>query len=205
MRSPRSTGGVRINKHGVISLPTISSTRLQWRRSSCRTRRRAVDGVGLLGDFVGVIRSWRVARGVGPTGWLLGLCALACGCRPADEPLVPVAGRITLGGKPVSEGSISFRPDTAKENKSLHHPTGSIDAQGRYRLYIREREGAPAGWYKVIVFVNEPIADERGRVHPGMPKSLIDSRYNRPNDTPLAVEVKLGAAPGSYDFDVEPP
>jgi hypothetical protein len=140
-----------------------------------------------------------------PLGWVLGMVALVAGCRQAGEPLVPVAGRVTLKGKPVSEGSISFRPDANKENISLHHPTGRIERDGTYRLYIREREGAPAGWYKVVVFVNEPIVDQQGRTHPGMPKTLIDRRYNHPDATPLAVEVKPDAAPGSYDFEVKPP
>lgn len=143
------------------------------------------------------------ACSIWPTSWLVGLCALAGGCRDAGEPLVPVAGRVTLRGKPATEGSISFRPDVNKANASLHHPTGRIESDGTYRLYIRERAGAPAGWYKVVVFVNEPIVDERGRAHPGMPQSLIDRRYNRPSDTPLAVEVKADAPPGSYDFDLK--
>jgi len=154
--------------------------------------------------IAGVVHRVQAVRSLWPMSWFVGALALACGCQPAGEPLVPVAGRITLRGKPVSEGSISFRPDANLANASLHHPTGRIEPDGSYRLYIREREGAPAGWYKVIVFVNEPIVDEQGRAHPGMPKSLIDRRYNRPGDTPLAVEVKPEAPQGSYDFDLKP-
>jgi hypothetical protein len=169
-------------------------------RFAASWNRRLAD----FGGIAGVVRFVQTVRGLGSLGWFVGALALACGCQPADEPLVPVAGRVTIKGKPVAEGSISFRPDTNKANASLHHPTGRIQPDGTYRLYIREREGAPAGWYKVVVFVNEPIVDERGRTHPGMPKSRIDRRYNRPNDTPLAAEVKLDAPAGSYDFDLKP-
>jgi hypothetical protein len=169
-------------------------------RFAASWNRRLAD----VGGIAGVMLSLRTVRGLGPLSWFVGALALACGCQPAGEPLVPVAGRVTLRGKPVTEGSISFRPDTNKANASLHHPTGRIEPDGTYRLYIREREGAPAGWYQVVVFVNEPVVDERGRTHPGMPKSLIDRRYNRPSDTPLAAEVSPDAPAGSYDFDLKP-
>ncbi|MDX1944742.1 MAG: hypothetical protein SFU86_04985 [Pirellulaceae bacterium] len=126
---------------------------------------------------------------------------LLAGC--SREPsYVPVSGTITEAQRPLGGGTVSLRPDVEKGNKLFHHPTGMIDPQGRYTLFTNEREGAPAGWYKVVVFSNERT-EEKGKSHPGMPKSLISTRYNQVQTTPLAVEVKPDAPPGSYDFDLQ--
>lgn len=132
------------------------------------------------------------------------LAAALVGCRRGGELLIPVQGRVTLQGKPLAAGAISFRPDVQQANGSLHQPTGRIDADGKYRLFVGRREGAPPGHYKVVVFANEPTEENSQHVHPGMPKSLIDRRYNAPQTTPLAAEVKPGAASASFDFDLEP-
>ncbi len=126
------------------------------------------------------------------------------GCDRGGEVLVPVQGNITLRRGPITEGAVSFRPDGEKGNHSLHHPTGHVDAQGNYRLYTRSREGAPPGWYKVVVFVNEPTPDDPAAVHPGMPKTIIHRRYNQPETTPLSVEVKPDADPAAYNFTLDP-
>lgn len=116
-----------------------------------------------------------------------------------SERLIPVSGQLTEAGQPLTRGTISFRPDVDQGNKSLDHPTGEIDSAGRYTLFTAGREGAPAGWYQVVVFCNEPVVI-RGKAHPGMPKSLIHERYTKLQTTPLAVEVQAEASPGTYDF-----
>jgi hypothetical protein len=133
----------------------------------------------------------------------LGVGAIVAGCE-RNEELIPVAGNVTLRGRPLTEGVVSFRPDAVQGNTSLHHPTGSIDRQGNYRLSVGKREGAPAGWYKVIVIANEPTPDDPKQVHPGMPKLIIDRRYTWPDSTPLKAEVRPDAPAGSFDFAVEP-
>jgi hypothetical protein len=130
---------------------------------------------------------------------LLLVLVLGCG---SSEALVPVAAHVMHGGKPLTTGTVSYRPDAAKGNKSLHHPTGTIDDQGNYRLHTSGSEGAPPGWYKVVVFANEK-QDDAKKAHPGMPKSIIPARYNEDKTTPLSVEVKADAAAGSYDLKLE--
>lgn len=134
---------------------------------------------------------------------LVGTCfaLVLAGCS-SEEALLPVSGVISEAKKSLAGGTVTLRPDLEKGNKSHHHPTGIIDKQGRYTLFTVEQEGAPAGWYKVVVFSNEPV-EIQGKAHPGMPKSLINTRYNQPQSTPLAVEVKHDAPPGAYDFDLQ--
>jgi hypothetical protein len=54
----------------------------------------------------------------------------------------------------------------------------------------------------VVVFASSQ-ADEKGYAHPGMPKSIIDLRYNDPAKTPLAMEVKADQPAGAYDLRLE--
>jgi len=131
-----------------------------------------------------------------PAG-LLGLAFLA-GCTQQANPFVPVEGKATVNGVPLAIGHISFRPDTAKGNGTLHHPTGSFNAEGKYVLTTGGEKGAPPGWYKVLVFADENQA--AGVVHPHMPKWAIAEKYTREETTDLHVEVKPQAAAGAYDL-----
>jgi hypothetical protein len=137
-------------------------------------------------------------------------CFVAClaaaglmGCSGGEE-LIAVQGIVTMRGRPLTEGSVSFRPDASQGNASLHHPTGGIDGEGKYRLWAGRSEGAPPGWYKVVVIANEPEKQQPNMVHPGMPKPIVDRRYWSPETTPLCIEVRRDAPPGSYDLQVEP-
>ena len=146
-------------------------------------------------------RSWSLYRTSPCFAFALCLCTLFAGCHSNGELLIPVEGVVTLDGQPLTSGAISFRP--TQGNLTLHHPTGSIEPNGRFQLYVGSRAGAPPGFYKVVIFANEEQADERG-VHPGMPKTLIDRRYNAPQTTPLSAEIAPQMQSASFDFDLEP-
>lgn len=144
---------------------------------------------------------WRAGRDLTR---LLSLLALAVGgCWGGEDArLIPVAGTVTYAGRPLTTGTVSFRPDAARGNHSLHHPTGAIDAQGRYELFTAGKPGAPPGAYKIVVFASEQVRPTAS-VHPGLPKSLIPPRYNDPADTPLTIEVLANSADGAYDLRLE--
>jgi hypothetical protein len=133
--------------------------------------------------------------------WAIWLASLA-GCWSPSSDLVPVSGEVTLSGKPLTTGTVSLRPDSARGNTSQHQPTGRIDPQGRYTIYTTEQSGAPPGWYKVVVFASSQT-DNQGKAHPGMPQSIIDVRYNDPTKTPLAIEVKAGQPAAAYALKLE--
>ena len=61
---------------------------------------------------------------------VLGILAAACGCAQPGEEFVPVAGRVTVNGKPLTVGSVSFRPDPAHTARydALHRRYRQLDA-----------------------------------------------------------------------------
>src|SRR6516164_4282354 len=93
-------------------------------------------------------------------GWLrwailcaLGLTALA-GCGGVRR--APVAGTVTLDGKPLDGAVITFSPDAAKGNTASISCSGLVK-EGRYELQTTgttradSGSGAPPGWYKVTL------------------------------------------------------
>jgi hypothetical protein len=125
------------------------------------------------------------------------LCALVSvvtGCEKSEK-FVPVVGRVTVNGRALTTGSVSFRPDPGRGNASMHQPTGSIDGEGNYQLFVTGgRAGAPPGWYKVVVTAYDDPS-------PGKPlKSFTDMKYADEKTTPLRVEVIENAPAGQYDL-----
>ena len=117
-----------------------------------------------------------------------------CGREDGDK-LALVTGKLTVDGKPLTSGSVSFRPDASKGNNSQHQPNGAIDPKGNFELTVPPaRKGAPLGWYKVVITaLDDPW--------PGKPlKSFIDLKYSDERTTPLTVEVIPKPESGRYDF-----
>jgi hypothetical protein len=87
---------------------------------------------------------------------LLGLCALVTAWSLLRrETLVPVAGQVTVDGKPVIAGTILFSPNKAKGNTHPLSIRGEIK-DGVYIFLSRGkdgvvRSGVPPGWYRVTV------------------------------------------------------
>ena len=120
----------------------------------------------------------------------------AGGCSHESDGFVPVAGKVTVEGQPIRTGSVTFRPDASKGNKTLHHPTGNIDAAGNYVLYTINKPGAPPGAYRVMVF-----ADGNPNPRPGVPPQwLHHEKYTTESSTDLRMEVVENAPAGTYDL-----
>lgn len=126
------------------------------------------------------------------------LFALGCHRQP-QEVFYPVRGKITLDGKPLPRGSVTLRPETQEAG---HQPTGMIEPAGEYVVYTNRRAGAPPGSYKVVVFATEAAASAGGAAHPGLPLSLVPVRYNRPEETPLRLDVVAKPAAGVYNLEL---
>jgi hypothetical protein len=124
--------------------------------------------------------------------WACALLTLA-GC--GGPTLVPVSGKVTLDGKPLSHCGVSFHADTSKGNKGSLSSIGRLNAQGQYTLRtfgVKVSEGgtgAPVGWYKVTL-----------RIGPGDPEPKVNPNYFDPNKTPLSLEVVADPAPDAYDL-----
>lgn len=123
--------------------------------------------------------------------------AIGCGTAADSPPLIPVAGKITFDGQPATEGAVTFRDEVAGK----FQPSGGINPDGTFKLMSGPSEGAPAGHYRVVVFVRKTPRTPSGEMA-GLPKVIVNPKFTDPLRTPLQVEVKEGAPPGHYDFSV---
>jgi hypothetical protein len=144
---------------------------------------------------------------------LLGLAALTgCGGGAAGK-VVPVTGKITLDGEPLTAGTITFEPDDSKGNKSKSPAGGMVDASGNYKLFTSGKEGAVVGWYKVGV---SPVGMQMGGMAP-LPESgkltdpnknvgpsggAVNKKYQLPATSGLSIEVVEKPEAGAYDLKV---
>lgn len=133
-----------------------------------------------------------VTRAISPV--LFTVVAVAgCG-QEAGPTLIAVAGKVTIDGQPATSGGVSYR-DVAT---GMIQPGASIEADGTYSLVHNRQQGAPAGRYRVVVFVNE-------KPKPGvdaLPGVIVNKKYTSPNSTPIEVEVVEEAPAGHYDLAV---
>ncbi len=133
---------------------------------------------------------------------VLGFCALPAGCGKGDGlELYPVSGTVLLDGKPltnVAQGGVSFYGDAAKGNKTMHIPTGMIDAQGKFELITGGEKGALLGSYKVLVNAFENTMEEG----PVQPRLILNPKYYDMTKTDLSIEVVAKPKLGQYDLHV---
>jgi hypothetical protein len=139
----------------------------------------------------------------------LPLLLLGCGDTSGVGPTYPVSGKITFNGEPLNaeNTSVLFKPDSARGNTSPFEPAGTVDKDGSYALVTKGKEGAPPGWYKVVV-----TAFDGSPKHPGGPthakravaRSLLPARYGQAQTTTLSVEVVANPARGAYDLKLTP-
>lgn len=135
---------------------------------------------------------------------LLTIPALGCGDASDVGRTFPVSGKITFDNEPLTAKTtiVLFKPDASKGNTSTFEPSGTVDAEGNYKLATQGKNGAPPGWYQVVVTAREDAAP----VHPQNPKhrpvakSLLPAKYGQPKTSGLAIEVVETPAPGAYDL-----
>jgi hypothetical protein len=152
--------------------------------------------------------------GAGRLATLLGLCAFLAlaGCGKGDLKLVPVEGTVTVGGKSLTTGVVTFWSEGEPEGSKKVAPIGNIGPDGSYKMTTNGKDGAPVGRYKVTVSTMMPpgsdvpdITGGGGKKPPPMETSSvkIDSRYISLKTTPLKVEVSENPSSGAYDLKLE--
>ena len=146
--------------------------------------------------------------------WLLGLLAMAClfpACGHRPLPLAYVSGRVTVDGRPVEQGRITFLPVDGRRPA-----TAPLGSDGRYALgTFNARDGAAVGDHAVVIDARAAdgprptsLADELARptAGTGVVTWIVPEPYAAAGTTPLRTTVTAGR--NVLDFDVpisEPP
>jgi hypothetical protein len=124
----------------------------------------------------------------------LGIVALGCGPTENLPPMLPVKGKATLDGAPLTSGQVSLYPETIDPAVKIPPSSGSIDSNGNFEIFTGGKSGAPAGKYKVGV-TPLMVPTQGGGAPPSLPQ-----KYMNDKDTPLKIEVVEG---GKYDLVLE--
>jgi hypothetical protein len=114
------------------------------------------------------------------------------GCdSPGTAPTVPAEGTLLYNGQPAREARVIFTP------KSGRPASGNTDDQGRFVLSTFEsNDGAVAGVHTVTV------SDLKRNWNQDPSKSRFPTPYERPDTTPLKVEIKPDAD-NSFTLDMK--
>jgi hypothetical protein len=131
--------------------------------------------------------------------WLVGLVCLgaACGCGPSVK-LVPVSGKVSVDGQPLTAGQVSLVPQTeSKDQKTAGLSAGTIDSSGNYKIMTNGKDGAPLGKYKVVV-APSMMPSEAGKI-----RMDFNSRYSDPKNTDLQYEVVANPSATQYDLSLK--
>jgi hypothetical protein len=134
---------------------------------------------------------------IGLRFWILsvlagcGLLATA-GCS-RQRPIVPVAGKVTLNGVPVSGGQVLLAADPSNDPPIKVIPEGTTGPDGSYELSTAGRKGAPVGLYRAVVMGGESPS-KKG------PSGGVPTVYMLPDKSPLKLDVVANPEPGAYDL-----
>jgi hypothetical protein len=119
--------------------------------------------------------------------WWPGLLLLAAGCGsdPAQPELVPVCGKVSFHGRPLTGGTIVFAPDPVRGGRG---PLGiaTIGNDGRYVLRSDGKPGIVPGWHRITICGATPLTGSGDATLPG--------RYTDPEHSGLSREVLAGKA-----------
>lgn len=128
------------------------------------------------------------------------LAGSACGCGAKDDhpATVPVQGKVTYKGAPVTLGTITFQSDAGQP------ATGTIQPDGSYRLStFAEGDGAIPGHHRIMIVANDADPTKIPGSSPGYktPKDLVPKKYGHVDSSTLETTVSKDKT--SYDFDLK--
>ena len=128
---------------------------------------------------------------------LLAMCG-GCGSEVPLPDRAPVQGRVTLNGQPLTQGTVTFVPDTSRGTEGPI-ATGTIQPDGTYELSTAREagDGAVVGFHCVRV---QAVVGE-----PGAPGSLlVPPHYQNEQRSGLTAEVRAGQT-NQVDLPLESP
>lgn len=112
-----------------------------------------------------------------------------CGSSEVLPETAPVSGTVTLGGVPLTNGTVTFHPE-GEGNPGY----GEIKEDGTFELTTYElKDGAVLGRHIVTVEVFQGATPEESPL-PGSEQelSIVPAKYASPDTSPLRFEVKAG-------------
>jgi hypothetical protein len=154
-----------------------------------------------MNPFATVSRTVKLTLGVALSTFLVG-----CSGGSTISGTVPVSGKVTYKGQPVSGASVTFIGEGEARSAAA-----MTTADGSYKLMTLDSEGAVPGKYRVVVDKTElpaelskDISMEEAAANANKPtpapKKLLPERYSDPTKTPLNFEVKGGVT--NYDIEL---
>lgn len=136
-----------------------------------------------------------LSRRLAPWLLLAAVCLIGCGPPPKGT----VSGKITVNGKPLPEGLITFLSQVGKKEVS-----NAKIKNGEYQT--DEMLAGPAKIVIIPTLAQETIPVDKGDVRPppkGKAKSLdVPSKYQDANTSGLEITVNAGA--NTFDKDLVP-
>jgi glycine/D-amino acid oxidase-like deaminating enzyme len=127
---------------------------------------------------------------------VVSMAVVLSGCGGRREKLCPIAGRVTLQGKPISTGMIRFSSTQAPIDM-----LANLGPDGTYEITRGQGPGLPEGTYRVAIMPsmgNRPIGDFTQN-KAATPNPDIPNKYRDLSTSGLTFVVK----PGSNTFDVD--
>lgn len=131
---------------------------------------------------------------------LIGMAFLGCGS--GGNSSAHVEGKVTLDGKPLSGGTVTFFPEGGRS------ASGQIQADGTFTLStFADRDGAIPGHHKVTVtpgIIGPPQRPDFDSDAPAVAASKVDfpAKYSNPDTSGLEFEVK-GGEPNKPVFELQ--
>jgi hypothetical protein len=148
----------------------------------------------LSSTFASSAASWGWAARVGKLCLILPMVLAVVGCGGAYDSTA--SGVVTLDGKPVPRGTVSFHPVAGGPAAYA-----MIGDDGSYTVQTGRAGGLPAGDYQVSITANEnaAVAQTAGGGPPPPGKPITPLWYRMKETSGLQVTVK----PGSNTIDLE--
>ena len=121
-------------------------------------------------------------------GWRVLLCAFllgTCGCG-ADQPeMGRVRGKVTLGGVPLTSGSVISYPESGRG------ASGAIQSDGTFELETNEYgKGAVVGKHRLTVLAYN--GDPTAAFESDQVRLAVPHKYTQPDSSGLSVVVSAG-------------
>lgn len=121
-----------------------------------------------------------------------------CGSKSDHPETVPITGKVTYKGQPVTKGTITFQPDGGQP------ATGQLQPDGTYSLStFAERDGALPGHHQVMILATDADPTLMPGSSPGYktPKELVPKKYAQLDTSGLVADVAKDKT--TFDFDLK--